>query len=358
LDYEVHINGSSEEIEPIVLHLLPGEETIFDLRVINDGEPSNIYLETNRPLKKAVRIKEADHYLTSEKVVPVLARMPDGIDRLEGYLSVKCEEKTLKIPFSMIMDDEGEASQAFETTDKQAEENTEADDAPETDDAVEVYGLDEEDGGRESQSEYVPCYREDPDEEECEAEGGLDPQESQRPSYTARSRALRAKREAYWNGRDDDEDNGRFDDSYSQDGYKDRENLKDRSRPRGRRQDEREGNEDYRNESRDDYYREGPRGDYRGPEERSVEASDSQYRSQYQESYYEPPEKGRFFLITSSLGQGGLLLTVPSILFISMIASLVLTFYASAVPELLGALVSSILIVTLIIYGAATLLKA
>ncbi len=353
------MNGSSEEIEPIVLHLLPGEETIFDLRVVNDGEPSNIYLETNRSLKKAVRIKEADHYLTSEKVVPILARMPGGVDRLEGYLSVKCEEKTLKIPFNMIRDDEGDASQAFEAADKQAEESTEAYDDPETDDAVEVYVPDED---RESQPEYVPCYREDPDEEDCEAEGGLDPQEIQRPSYTARSRALRAKREAYWrNGRVYEENNGkdgRFGDSYSQDGYEDGENLRDRSRSRGHRQDGSEGNEDYRNESRGDYYRDGQSGDHRGSEERSVEASDTQYRSQYQESYYDPPEKGRFFLIPSSLGHGCLLLTVPSILFISLIASLMLTFYASVVPELLGALVSSILIVTLIIYGAATLLKA
>jgi hypothetical protein len=47
-----------------------------------------------------------------------------------------------------------------------------------------------------------------------------------------------------------------------------------------------------------------------------------------------------------------------AVMIVVLIASLVLTFYTKIVPEFVGALVSSILIVTLIIYGAATLLKA
>jgi len=45
LDFVVHINNGSEKIKPIVLRLLPGEETIFNLKVVNHGEPSNIFLE-------------------------------------------------------------------------------------------------------------------------------------------------------------------------------------------------------------------------------------------------------------------------------------------------------------------------
>ena len=47
-----------------------------------------------------------------------------------------------------------------------------------------------------------------------------------------------------------------------------------------------------------------------------------------------------------------------AVMIVVLIASLVLTFYTKIIPEFVGALVSSILIVTLIIYGAATLLKA
>ena len=337
MDYEIHINGGSADIEPITLYLLPGEETLFDLRVVNDGEPSNIYLETNGPLKKVVRIREADHYLAREKVVPILVRMPDDIDRLEGYLSVVGEDTILKVPFSLIRDDDGgeDAPQALEATDEQAGRVVDVSDDPEPEDADEAYGSDNDQG-----SEYVPCYLDAPEDEDGEEGGGLDPHESQRPSYTARSRALRAKRIAYRNGHDDDIDrDGRSTDSYSQDGYEDSETPRDgRGRSLGHRRGE---STDGKRESKEGF----------------VEASESQYHSKYQDSYYEPPED-KLSLITLSLGYGGLLLTVPSILFISLIASLVLTFYASAVPELLGALVSSILIVTLIIYGAATLLKA
>ena len=47
-----------------------------------------------------------------------------------------------------------------------------------------------------------------------------------------------------------------------------------------------------------------------------------------------------------------------AVMIVVLIASLVLTFYTKIIPEFVGALVSSILIVTLITYGAATLLKA
>jgi hypothetical protein len=46
------------------------------------------------------------------------------------------------------------------------------------------------------------------------------------------------------------------------------------------------------------------------------------------------------------------------VIFLALLYVLVLTFITYSIPEFPGALGSSILIVTLIIYGAATLLKA
>ena len=54
----------------------------------------------------------------------------------------------------------------------------------------------------------------------------------------------------------------------------------------------------------------------------------------------------------------GLIQAVPIIILLILIATLVLTFVTEIVPEFPGALASSILMVTLIIYGAARLLKA
>ena len=58
------------------------------------------------------------------------------------------------------------------------------------------------------------------------------------------------------------------------------------------------------------------------------------------------------------IGGMGSIKVVPAILFLALVIVLVMTFITMNIPEFPGALASSILIVTLIIYGAATLLKA
>jgi hypothetical protein len=57
-------------------------------------------------------------------------------------------------------------------------------------------------------------------------------------------------------------------------------------------------------------------------------------------------------------GPFGLVQMIPVIIFLALLIVLVLTFITYTIPEFPGAVASSILIVTLIIYGAATLLKA
>ncbi|MDM7912309.1 MAG: hypothetical protein QUS09_04355, partial [Methanotrichaceae archaeon] len=76
------------------------------------------------------------------------------------------------------------------------------------------------------------------------------------------------------------------------------------------------------------------------------------------ESPEENPKAGlRDRILTMSLDRESIQI-VPAIILLSLIVALVLTFYTRSIPEYPGALASSILIVTLIIYGAATLLKA
>ncbi|MDD2755262.1 MAG: hypothetical protein PHS80_07005, partial [Methanothrix sp.] len=59
-----------------------------------------------------------------------------------------------------------------------------------------------------------------------------------------------------------------------------------------------------------------------------------------------------------SFGGVGTQKVIPVVLFLALVVVLVMTFITLSIPEFPGALASSILIVTLIIYGAATLLKA
>ncbi|MGB7570971.1 MAG: hypothetical protein WBL87_04370, partial [Methanothrix sp.] len=60
----------------------------------------------------------------------------------------------------------------------------------------------------------------------------------------------------------------------------------------------------------------------------------------------------------SDLSLAGSIHAVPVLLLLTLIASLVLTFITGIFPEFPGALASSVLMVTLIIYGASRLLKA
>jgi hypothetical protein len=59
-----------------------------------------------------------------------------------------------------------------------------------------------------------------------------------------------------------------------------------------------------------------------------------------------------------NFGPFGLTQIIPMVIFLTLLVVLVLTFITYTIPEFPGAVGSSILIVTLIIYGAATLLKA
>ncbi|MGV8175568.1 MAG: hypothetical protein ACP5OU_07700, partial [Methanothrix sp.] len=61
---------------------------------------------------------------------------------------------------------------------------------------------------------------------------------------------------------------------------------------------------------------------------------------------------------SAGIGEVTLQRAIPAAIFLTLVVVLVLTFIAESLPEFPGALASSILIVTLIIYGAATLLKA
>lgn len=109
MDHAVHINGGdngSRAAKPIVLRLLPGEETIFNLRVVNHGEPANISLLASSPVIKAVRLRKPDHYVVMEEVIPVMARMPAGKRRLDGEIVLTGPSGKSRVPITLLRDSE------------------------------------------------------------------------------------------------------------------------------------------------------------------------------------------------------------------------------------------------------------
>jgi hypothetical protein len=296
LDYTIHINNGAGETAPIVLRLFAGEETSFNLHLVNHGEPSNVSLETSDPLLKAVLLKRPEHFVVAEETIPVLARMPEKVHRLDGEIFVTSSLGKSAVPISLIR-------QAEDPGDDQDELPSQIPDP----DLSEM----EDDDGEEGEEESL---------EEDEGEGG--------DGETA------AEKEP-----DDEVEEGeriRFS------RHRDLVSYKAASRPQS------------------------------VVEKREIQGSPAEPATDpalqvavHQENDYSPPEaepeegdesSGKAIL---GLDRRKAVQLVPAAVFLLMIVSLLLlTFYAQSIPEFLGALASSILIVTLIIYGAATLLKA
>ena len=106
MDHVIHINNGSDAAKPIILRLLPGEETIFDLRVVNHGRPTDISLEASNPVFKAVRFRKQDSYVDKEEIIPIMARMPANKNRLDGEILLTSNAGESRVPISLLRDSE------------------------------------------------------------------------------------------------------------------------------------------------------------------------------------------------------------------------------------------------------------
>ena len=139
MDHIVHINNGSGAAKPIVLRLLPGEETIFNLKILNDGEPSNISLLASSPVFKAVRLKKPDHYVVLEEIIPILARMPADKKRLDGEILLSSGGKESRVPITLLRDSE-DPGDDLEDPGLQGDKELKDDEVDEEDEDVDLAG--------------------------------------------------------------------------------------------------------------------------------------------------------------------------------------------------------------------------
>ncbi|VVB69698.1 Uncharacterised protein [uncultured archaeon] len=308
MDYVIHINNGSETVKPIVLRLLPGEETIFNLKVVNHGEPSNISLEASDPVFEAVRLNKPDCYVVMEETVPIMARMPANMARLDGEILLSSSAGESRVPISLLREPE--------------------DPGDDLDDPGMLGDPDLKDDLESDESDLAEEWNEDESEEKDEeGEEAEDEGEVRRIKFS-RDRDLQRYRAAH--------------------------------RPlttAGSLGDKIELSTEapaslpsYREDSQDPRKNLGHEG--REPPFPS-EAVTVQETADEEEGY--PDGKGGIF---ENFNGWGALHVIPAVIFLLIIVVLALTFITESIPEFPGALASSILIVTLIIYGAATLLKA
>jgi len=383
MDHVVHINGGddgSRAAKPIVLRLMPGEETGFNLKVVNHGEPSNISLQASGPISKAVRLRKPDRYVVMEEVVPVMARMPAGERQLDGAILLSSPAGQSRVPITLFADPE----------------DSEFDEA----DAVEEAAWDEEgegeqadDDGDEEDWEGAPRKRrggaEDEDDEGSESQRITFSKDRDLQRYRSASRrktasngtkagdpSLRERRDCSA-GRADDVPDDRaisstpqrfitsIDDSFVDKSAGDlppRQREPDEPKYGGFLQDgDRESRERFESVEREKLAAgfqdlPGHDGDF-GQNRSEGERTQDSHNEIAGADEYEDEGEGALVERLESFSLESLQI-IPAAIFLALVAILILTFIMEAVPEFAGALASSILIVTLIIYGAATLLKA
>lgn len=408
MDHEVHINNGGKDARPIIFHLLPGEETIFNLKVINHGPPANISLQASNPLFKAVRLKKPDHHVTEEEVIPVLARMPLDRSRLDGEIILSAGGRECHVPITLLCDSEDPA-----------DDLNDAAVMPDGDGGEDIMGEDE-DGEREEYDDFHECEddlrRREPHLEEDDGDIEKEKSKKQRPiSFSMdadleRYRSSRGRKRPGGAAKGPEDGAGvegdeerRFIPRYStriDNSFVDKGSRKDQPQSvcpeptatsgqdgvgQGMREDKAAAAEEGRAEEQ--VWQEE-----QVSHEEEVRLGYSQFTDIESREIIHQAERDELNLLEGvegeeyGLGHGyegsgddereslssgyallgrmddfsltGLIQAVPVIIFLTLIAALVLTFVTEIVPEFPGALASSILMVTLIIYGAARLLKA
>ena len=345
MDHVVHINNGSGAARPIVLRLLPGEETIFNLKVINHGEPSNISLQASSTVLKAVRLKKPDHYVVLEEIIPILARMPANKKRLEGEILLSGSGGESRVPITLLRDSEDPGDDLEEPSPQGDEELK---------DDLMGEALQREDGDEEKDEDADLATRRKDSGDRDDADDDEDEEKEPRRIAFSRNRDLKRYRSATRQQKVAGATESRIDDRFVDPSNRQEEGprLIPRQVPLPRQEERQRSNEDSYQGMRQDpdsESREIPASverEERAPEER--------------EEYVEPDEGPEAIYLDKlgGLGALGALKVIPAALFLALVIVLVLTFITESIPEFPGALASSILIVTLIIYGAATLLKA
>jgi hypothetical protein len=423
LDHVVHINNGGGAAKPIVLRLLPGEETIFNLKVVNHGEPSNISLQASSPVLKAVHLKKPDQYVVQEEIIPILARMPANKKRLDGEILLCGSGGESRVPITLLRDSEDPGDDLEDPglqgdeelkDDEVDEEDEDADlarkrdggDREETEDEdedeEESLGIrrvkrsddedDDEDGdeGKEKEPRRIAFSR-DKDLQRYRSAtrqqraGGIERSGETRGQKPAGSRVDKDRRDAevVENRYDEDDNNrrvetrfkARIDDRFVDPGNRQNEGPRfiPRQVPLGGQEENKEEWREERTEERQRFNSGDEEDRYQGfrdtDSESRVEiptfAAEREQRTEERtpeepEVYVEPDEGPESIYLDrlGAFGGMGALKIIPAALFLALVIVLVLTFITESIPEFPGALASSILIVTLIIYGAATLLKA
>jgi hypothetical protein len=73
------INSIEFDVKELTIPIRPGDETSFEIKVINYGTPAHIYLSATENIKDKITFLSHNPYVRYEENIPIVARLPrDG----------------------------------------------------------------------------------------------------------------------------------------------------------------------------------------------------------------------------------------------------------------------------------------
>lgn len=73
------VNSIEFDVKELTIPLRPGDETSFEIKVINYGTPTHIYLSATEGIKDKITFLSHNPYVRYEEKIPIVARLPrDG----------------------------------------------------------------------------------------------------------------------------------------------------------------------------------------------------------------------------------------------------------------------------------------
>ncbi|MDD2777751.1 MAG: hypothetical protein PHI16_02485 [Methanocellales archaeon] len=83
------INSIEFDIKEFTIPLSPGDETSFEIKVINYGAPTHIYLSATEDIRDKITFLSHNPYVRYEETIPIVARLPrDGKGLYAGEIVV------------------------------------------------------------------------------------------------------------------------------------------------------------------------------------------------------------------------------------------------------------------------------
>jgi hypothetical protein len=75
------VNSIEFDVQELTIPLDPGEETSFDINVINYGTPTHVHLAATGEIRDKITFLSHNPYVRYEENIPVIARIPRGEKR-------------------------------------------------------------------------------------------------------------------------------------------------------------------------------------------------------------------------------------------------------------------------------------